>query len=235
MIFHRYFFDPKGTLNDLENTNRAIWRSSEAIGIISGDGIILSVTRGKYSASKGNSRITTRIFLLDSHIVCVVSGLIPDANFLINHARIQAQHYKQIFQKIIPIKKILEEICDIKYNFTTRGNARLFGVSFMIAGWNDFNTPIIYKTDPDGRNWSFLGAAIGCDSLINQDSLREVFDRNYNINIVLGIVLNLFSKKYNFYDIAEFLDVAILKKNDENKLFFNLLNKKTMLRFFKFK
>jgi len=232
MISDKYFFDQKGKLNGLENTNKAIWRSSEAIGIISRDGIILSVTRDNYSMSRGNSRLTSRIFLIDSHVVCVVSGLIPDANFLINHARIQAQHYKQIFQKIIPLKKVLEEICDLKYYFTTRGDTRLFGVSFMIAGWNDLNNPIIYKTDPDGRNWSFWGAAIGYDSLINQDMLYEVFDIDFNINNALGIILDIFSKKYNFYDVTEFLDVAIIRKKDEKKTFFQFVKQKKHAEYF---
>ena len=39
------FFDSKGNLNDINFANKAVSRSSEAIGIISKEGIVLAVTK----------------------------------------------------------------------------------------------------------------------------------------------------------------------------------------------
>ena len=127
------FFDSKGNLNDINFANKAVSRSSEAIGIISKEGIVLAVTKDNFSMENSYNTSTTRIFLIDAHITCVVSGLVPDANFLINQARMSAQHYKKTFQEMIPVKKIVKEICQIKYYFTTKGSNRLFGVSFLIV------------------------------------------------------------------------------------------------------
>ena len=227
------FFDSKGNLNDINFANKAVSRSSEAIGIISKEGIVLAVTKDNFSMENSYNTSTTRIFLIDAHITCVVSGLVPDANFLINQARMSAQHYKKTFQEMIPVKKIVKEICQIKYYFTTKGSNRLFGVSFLIAGWDGTGAPVIYKTDPDGRFWSFYAIAIGYDSIFNQDLLSETMEKNLTIFKAIGIVINILNIKYNYIDLGNILEISILRKNPRDEVYINVLSKKIIKKFFK--
>ena len=50
------------------------------------------------------SKVSEKMFVLDSHIVCAVGGLFADANYLIDFARRVSQSYLYTYDEKIPVE-----------------------------------------------------------------------------------------------------------------------------------
>lgn len=63
------------------------------------------------------SNSVEKIFELDSHIACAVSGLTADAKMLVDHARVEAQHHTFVFNEKIRTESLTQKICDLALQF----------------------------------------------------------------------------------------------------------------------
>lgn len=63
---------------------------STAIGIQSKDGVVLAVEKRLTSPLMVSTSVE-KLFEIDSHVGCAVSGLTADAKMLVEHARVEAQ------------------------------------------------------------------------------------------------------------------------------------------------
>lgn len=88
---------------------------------------------------------------IDDHVACAVAGITADANILINFARLAAQRYRYAYGEPIPIEQLLQRICDLKQSYTQYGGLRPFGVSFLVAGWDEHYGFQLYQSDPSGN------------------------------------------------------------------------------------
>lgn len=62
-----------------------------------------------------------KIFALDNHLHCVVSGLAADANYLIDNARLACQRHRFVYREAIPMEQLIQSICDTKQYYTLAG------------------------------------------------------------------------------------------------------------------
>lgn len=69
---------------------------STAIGIQTKDGVILAVEKRLTSPLMVSTSVE-KLFEIDAHVGCAVSGLTADAKMLVEHARVEAQVF---FEKI---------------------------------------------------------------------------------------------------------------------------------------
>ena len=73
---------------------------STAIGIQTKDGVVLAVEKRLTSPLMVSTSVE-KLFEIDSHVGCAVSGLTADAKMLVEHARVEAQvNFKSGEQKI---------------------------------------------------------------------------------------------------------------------------------------
>ena len=81
-----------------------------------------------------------KIFEIDGHVGCAVSGLTADARMLVEHARVDAQHHTFVYNEPIKIESLTQAIYDLSLRFGegTGGGTlimgRPFGVALLIAG-----------------------------------------------------------------------------------------------------
>jgi len=61
-----------------------------------------------------SAKDSERLFKIDEHIFCIVSGIIADCNVLLKLARFEAQKYLFFYQEHIPIEQLIEKICNFK-------------------------------------------------------------------------------------------------------------------------
>merc|ERR1712241_911397 len=85
-------FSPEGRLFQVEYAIEAIKLGSTAIGITTPEGVVLAVEKRITSPLIIPSSIE-KIVEIDSHLACVMSGLIADAKTLIDKARVEAQNH----------------------------------------------------------------------------------------------------------------------------------------------
>jgi 20S proteasome subunit alpha 2 len=68
----------------------------------------------------------------------------PDSRVLVRKSRKQAQQYKRLYQEPIPLSQLVRETAAVMQEFTQSGGVRPFGVSLLVAGFDD-NGPQLYQ------------------------------------------------------------------------------------------
>lgn len=71
----------------------------------------------------------------------------PDYRLLVRRARKIAQQYYLMYSVPIPTSQLVQRIANIMQEYTQSGGVRPFGVSLLIAGWDD-GRPSLFQCDP---------------------------------------------------------------------------------------
>jgi 20S proteasome subunit alpha 3 len=187
------------------------------------NGIFIATGKCQNSSIFSDCQFSNKIFLLEENIFCVISGSYPDAHVLIDHARNQAQLFKKNFQEIIPIKRILDIICDVKQSFTQTGGKRPFGTSLLIIGFDPDDGYQIYRTEPSGNFSKWSAVASGSNCVQNQNILDREFKIGLSTEESLKIVIKLFYKKIKNHKISRSVEIFVLRSDDKQKIVFTCL------------
>ena len=99
-------------------------------------GVVLAAEKKEVSSLFVPTRESGKLYKMDDHILVSVSGVVADANMLIDNARVHAQRH--IYSQGTPIycEQLVRYIADHKHAYTQEGSSRPFGVSLMYAGWD---------------------------------------------------------------------------------------------------
>nr|UXY88181.1 26S proteasome IOTA SU [Cryptomonas curvata] len=217
-------FCPEGRLRQVEYALESIRNGNSVIGIKTNSGIVLASDKSMSNTLGENNIYSDRIFLIDNHIFCVTTGAGPDAHILINHARLQTQLYKQIYQDLIPVKKLVNVLCDIKQQFTQSGGKRPYGTSFVFGGWDSFFGFQLFRTDPSGNYSGWKAVAIGINSILNQSILNEEAKNCLDIYSAIGTIVKIYSKKISKINLSQYIDLVTLRRDDLNNILYHRFN-----------
>jgi len=172
-------FSSKGKLLQIEYALEAVKNGETAIGIKVKQGVVIAVE--KKSASiliDGDSY--HKIQNIATHVGAVYSGLGPDFRVLLQKARKQNQAYHLKYQEPMWVSSLCRETAQIVQEFTQSGGVRPFGVSLLVAGYDD-EGPRLFQIDPSGAYYEWKATAIGK----NMDSARTYLEKNYKADMVL--------------------------------------------------
>lgn len=227
-------FSPEGRLFQVEYAIEAIRLGSTALGITSPEGVVLAVER-RLASPLLEPNSVEKLFEIDSHIGCAMSGILADARTLVDHARAEAQSHSFTFDEPMPIESVASSICDTAINFGEgdgsgrKPMARPYGVALLLAGV-DKNGPALFQTDPSGTLLKFKAQAIGSAyenanqtlqeqwhstmsmdeiTLLSLRILKEVMeDKINNVNVEVGVVLHADKKfrKLSEQEVQGYLD-----------------------------
>jgi len=153
------------------------------------------------------------MYKIDEHISCSVAGITADANIVLNYARLTTQRYLYRFQELMPVEDLVRTICDLKQGYTQFGGLRPFGVSLVIAGWDEHFGYQLYKSDPSGNYSGWKATAIGS----GHQQANNTFKSDYKDDMDLESGLKLAVKV-----LAKTMDTTIL---DHEKLEFSTLTR----------
>jgi 20S proteasome subunit alpha 2 len=78
----------------------------------------------------------------------------------VKSGRKSAQQYKLTYNEEIPPAQLTRELAAVMQEFTQQGGVRPFGVSLLLAGYDD-DGPQLYQIDPSGSFWAWKASAIG--------------------------------------------------------------------------
>ncbi|KAG8389667.1 hypothetical protein BUALT_Bualt01G0002700 [Buddleja alternifolia] len=166
-------FSPQGRLYQVEYAMEAIGNAGSAIGILATDGVVIVGKKKVISKLLETSRSVEKTYKIDDHVACAVAGIMSDANFLINKARLHAQRYAYAYQEPMPVEQLVQSLCDTKQGYTQFGGLRPFGVSFLFAGWDKNYGFQLYMSDPSGNFSGWKAAAVGANNQAAQSILMQ--------------------------------------------------------------
>jgi len=116
-----------------------------------------------------------KIKLFSSNVGVAYSGMGPDFRVLARRGRKEAQKYFLQYKDIVPVSQLIREVASVMQEFTQSGGVRPFGVSLLLAGYDD-DGPQLYQVDPSGSYWAWKASAIGKNSVNAKTFLEKRYD-----------------------------------------------------------
>jgi 20S proteasome subunit alpha 2 len=110
--------------------------------------------------------------MICENIGLVYSGMGPDARLLLLKARKLAQVYRCNLGENPPVAMLVRDLANVFQEYTQSGGVRPFGVSFLVAGVDEYQGASLYQVDPSGTYWAWKAAAIG-KNFVNAKSFLE--------------------------------------------------------------
>ncbi len=192
-------FSPDGRLLQVEYAKEAVKRGTTTFGLKSKDGVVL-IAEKRITSQLIELNYIEKIFIIDDHIGCAVSGLVADAQHLLEIARIESQINKIEYNEIISVKELVGRVCEYKHLYTQLTGVRPFGAALLIAGADESGYHL-YATDPSGAFLEYNAVSIGKESF----KAMIYFQRSYKSDLSMDEILrlgvktlkNVLRKKFN--------------------------------------
>jgi len=183
-------FSPEGRLYQVEYAMEAINMAGSTIGVLAQDGVVLAGEKKTTSKLLDQGKQHEKIFQINNQLFCAVAGLTSDANVLINKLRVSAHQHVFTYAEPIPVEQLVTSICDVKQGYTQFGGLRPFGVSFLMAGYDEHHGFQLYHTDPSGNFSGWKAYAIG----LNNNTAQQIMRQDWNEDMKLNDAVELAAK-----------------------------------------
>jgi len=174
-------FSPEGRIFQVEYAIEAIKLGSTAIGIQTSEGVVLAVERRITSPLIVPESIE-KLYEVDSHIGCAMSGLIADSRTLVDKARVEGQNHWFTYNERMSVESMTQSLSNLALAFGGKGAmSRPFGVALLIGGVDEQGTARLFHLDPSGTYLQYDAKAIGSASEGAQKSLQQVYDKSMTL------------------------------------------------------
>jgi len=115
------------------------------------------------------------MFRIDDHVGIAIAGLTSDARVLSNFMRQQALASKMVFNRPVPVNRLVSAIADKAQVNTQEYGRRPYGVGFLVVG-QDKNGPHLYEFQPTGNSYEYYAMSIGARSQSAKTYLEKNFE-----------------------------------------------------------
>jgi len=166
-------FSPDGHLLQVEYAQEAVRKGCTAIGVLGKDCVVLGVEK-KSIAMLQEERTVRKICPLDSHIVMAFAGLTADARVIINRAQMECQSQYLTLGETVTTEYITRFVASIKQKYTQSNGRRPFGISCLIAGFDNTGEPHLFQTEPSGIYYEWKANATGRNSKLVKEFLQVI-------------------------------------------------------------
>ncbi|KAL9940577.1 hypothetical protein V8E36_000065 [Tilletia maclaganii] len=171
-------FSPSGKLVQIEHALAAVNSGHTSLGIKSNGAVVIATEKRAPSPLVDDSFIE-KISVICPNIGIVYAGMGPDFRVLVAKARKSAQAYWKIYGEFPPTRVLVQELATIMQEATQRGGVRPFGVSLLVAGYDEHRGPSLYQVDPSGSYFMWKASAIGK----NMTNAKTFLEKRYTDDI----------------------------------------------------
>mmetsp|Transcript_2446 Transcript_2446/g.3573 ORF Transcript_2446/g.3573 Transcript_2446/m.3573 type:complete len:236 (-) Transcript_2446:35-742(-) len=180
-------FSRTGKLLQIEYALNAVQQGKTSLGICASNGVVIA-TEKKLPTVLIDSKDVSKISLVTPSSGFVYSGLGPDYRVLVRKARKKAQSYFNIYQEIQPVGPLVRDVAGVMQEFTQSGGVRPFGVSLLVAGFDD-QGPQLFQVDPSGAYFGWKASAIGKNSLNAKSFLEKRYSEDIELDDAIHTAL----------------------------------------------
>ena len=214
-------FSPEGRLYQVEYAAEAISQAGSAVGIWTRHGIVLATEKRSGHALLDKEVNNTaghltnlngeKVFKIDAHVGTAVAGVTADSSILVDYVRGTAHRHRYRFSQAMPVEDLTRTLCDIKQGYTQYGGQRPFGVSFLLAGWDQYAGFQLYHTDPSGNYTGWKAYAIGDGDASANALLRQQWKKNLTLEEAKLLAVNVLQRTLDVSQLGiERVEMAVL-------------------------
>lgn len=208
-------FARSGRLEQVDHAFNAVARGETCVGIKATNGVVIAAEKKSQSVLVDESTVE-RIKLATKNIGITYSGMGPDFRIMTNKARKSAQEYFLEYKNDIPVSQLVREIANVAQEFTQSGGVRPFGVSLLVAGFDE-QGPQLYQIDPSGSSWAWKAAAIGKAAKNAQTSLEKQYNPDMELEDAVHTALSILKENHEGALTEHNVEVGVVDKNNEFK------------------
>jgi len=164
-------FSTAGRLLQIEYAVEAVNQGTCVVGL---RGNNFSVVCSQKRAQSKLAYHQQKLFNIDDHMACGISGLTADGRVLVDHMRNECLNNKYVYDCPMTVGRLITQMGTKAQKNTMHYGKRPFGVALLVAGY-DKGGPHIYESCPSGNYFEFHANAIGARS----QSARTYLEKNY--------------------------------------------------------
>jgi len=179
-------FSPSGQLFQVEYAMQAVGKGAAIVGV-KGENVVVLGAERRAAARLQDARTMKKIVRIDDNIVAAFAGLTADARVLINQARVQAQSHRLTYEDDPSVEYMAKWVAQLQQKYTQMGGVRPYGVTSLIAGFDQDGTPQLFQTDPSGVMSAWKAVAAGK----NDKFVREFLEKNYAASLTREAAIRL--------------------------------------------
>ncbi|GAA6063589.1 hypothetical protein JCM10212_000193 [Sporobolomyces blumeae] len=153
-------FSPQGRLHQVEYALEAVKQGSACVGLRSNTHVILL---GLKRSTGELASYQKKLIRIDDHLGIAIAGLTSDARVLSNFMRTQAMSSRMLYNRPLPVSRIVTAIADKAQINTQHYGHRPYGVGLLVAGYDD-KGPHLYEFSPSGNCLEYYAMSIGARS-----------------------------------------------------------------------
>ena len=181
------------------------------------NGIVLA-TEKKSSSPLIDAASGSKISLITPNIGTVYAGMGPDYRILVDKARkVSHTNYKRVYNEYPPTRILVQDVARVMQEATQSGGVRPYGVSLLVAGWDDGiepeteaadagddaekkaikgktggilkGGPSLYQVDPSGSYFPWKATAIGKSATSAKTFLEKRYTDGLELEDAIHIAL----------------------------------------------
>mmetsp|Transcript_6324 Transcript_6324/g.6873 ORF Transcript_6324/g.6873 Transcript_6324/m.6873 type:complete len:254 (+) Transcript_6324:49-810(+) len=152
-------YSPDGRVFQVQYATKAVENSGTSIGLKCTDGVVLGcekIVLSKMLEPSSNRRVN----IIDKHVGLAASGLMADTSRLLDKARKEAKQWRNFYGYDVPVRVLMDRLAGFVQMHTIYAVVRPFGCSGIMGGIDETG-PQLYKVEPSGVSWGYLGCAAG--------------------------------------------------------------------------
>lgn len=203
-------FTSKGTLQQIENASNAVNKGENALGIKTKNCVVLAVEK-KLSSVLVDESSFRKVQQISSNSGAVYAGLGPDFRVLMEQARKISQEYWLTYIQPILISNLVRQTAQIVQEYTQSGGVRPFGISSLIAGFDD-DGPHLYQIDPSGAYYEWKAQAIGKNAKNAKMFLEKRYSSELGVDDTIHIALLTLKESYEGQMNPKNIELGVIEK-----------------------
>lgn len=207
-------------------------------------------TEKKSSSPLADPSSLSKISLITPNIGMVYAGMGPDYRVLVDRARkVSHSGYKRIYNEYPPTRILVQDVARVVQEATQSGGVRPYGVSLLIAGWDEGilpdeedktvedsegekkkvsgktggilkGGPMLYQVDPSGSYFPWKATAIGKAATNAKTFLEKRYTETLELEDAVHIALLTLKETIEGEMNGDSIEIG--KRNHMSLLFFFL-------------
>ena len=209
-------FSPSGKLLQIEYALNAVTKGKMAVGIVAKNGVVIATER-KVPSALIEPESMQKIVPLTDGIGAVYSGMGPDFRVIASKAQKKGVTYFSTFKEEIPVTMLVSDTANLMQEYTQRGGVRPFGVSLLIAGYDE-EKPKLYQVDPSGAFFSWNATCIGNNYTLGKSFLEKRWNEDMELEDAVITALKTLKETFEGEMTENNIQVAYVGEDSEYKL-----------------
>merc|ERR1740138_1164905 len=117
--------------------------------------------------------------------------------------------YYTVYRENPPVSQVVREMAAIMQEFTQSGGVRPFGVSLMIAGYDE-RGPQLYQVDPSGTYFGWKASAIGKNHVNAKSFLEKRYKEETELEDAIHTAILTLKEGFEGQVSADNIEIGII-------------------------